>query len=72
MSEFKIRPYTKSQLARLYFPDSTDLAARHHLMRWIAHCKPLRESLDSANYNVRNRWYTPHQVRLIVEYLGEP
>lgn len=72
MSEFKIRPYSKSQLATIYFPGSTEMAVRRHLSRWIARNKQLCESLESTNYRVSNRWYTPHQVRLIVECLGEP
>lgn len=72
MSEFRIRPYTKSQLARLYFPESTEAVARNRMARWIARCRPLLEALESANYSINNHWYTPHQVRLIVEYFGDP
>ena len=31
MEEFKIRTYTKKELALLYFPDSTPQAAGKHL-----------------------------------------
>lgn len=72
MSEFKIRPYTKSQLAQMYFPESSDEAARRRLMRWIARCKPLVKALAEANYSPHNCMFSPRQVRLIVDYLGNP
>lgn len=72
MNEFKIRPFSKTQLAQLYFPDSTAVAARRRLMRWIMHCKPLVEALAEANYKPRSCWFSPRQVRLIVDFLGCP
>lgn len=72
MQEFKIRPYSKSQLAKIYFPELSTIAARHRLARWIARCKPLCEQLAESNYNKRSHWYTPNQVRCIISHLGEP
>lgn len=72
MLEFKIRPYTKTQLAQIYFPGSTEEAARRRLMRWIKHCKPLVKALGDANYSTHNMCFSPRQVRLIVDFLGIP
>lgn len=72
MQEFKIRPYTKSQLAQMYFPELSNVAARRRLARWIARCQPLCDKLADANYDKNSRWFTPNQVRCIVEHFGEP
>ena len=49
MSEFKIRAYGRMELAQLYSPQLTDIAAY-----------PKRRS------------FTPLEVRVIVDALGEP
>ena len=72
MEECKVRPYTKKELALLYFPDSTPQAAGKHLKAWILRNKPLMEELEKTGYQSRSKSYNPRQVRLIVDYLGEP
>lgn len=65
----------KYELALRYFPDApTKKAATDNLTRSINRCTPLLEALKSlpGGYNVREKTYTPQQVRLIYEYLGEP
>ncbi len=68
----RMRPYTKQELARLYFPDTPSHTAVNRLMRWINRCTPLREALREANYRDRNRLFTPRQTTLICQHLGEP
>ena len=63
----------KTELALKYFPQaSTPKQARDNLTRWINRCKPLSMALALHHYNTRSWYYTPQQVRLIYEYLGEP
>lgn len=69
---FKIRPYTKKELALLYFPDSNPRTAVNHLMAWIRRCPQLWEQLRSMGYYSNAKGFTPREVKAIVEQLGEP
>lgn len=68
----KIKSYPKSELAQMYFPDSTPHVATNHLTSWIRRCPALREALQYCNQPPRAKYYSAQAVRLIVEYLGEP
>ena len=70
--EFIIRQYTKKQLALMYFPDSNPRTAVKHLMAWIRLCTPLWSELQTTGYQKMSKNFTPRQVKLIIEYLGEP
>ncbi|MBO5314148.1 MAG: DUF4248 domain-containing protein [Prevotella sp.] len=70
--EFKIRAYTKKELALCYFPNSNPRTAVNHLMAWIRRCSSLWQRLQSMDYCVTSKDFTPRQVRAIVEELGEP
>ena len=73
MDTFIIRAYTKKELAQMYFPTaSTPHAAVNHLMEWIKRCSKLYESLVGIGYMKNAKFFTPREVSLIVEYLGEP
>lgn len=70
---FRIRPYSKRELAMLYFPctrnGETAVKNLHNLM----HRNPdLMKELAEARYQPRCRMLIPLQVRIIVCYLGEP
>jgi hypothetical protein len=67
-----IRTYTKKELALCYFPNSKPRTAVNHLMSWIGRCHQLSDHLKASGYQPSRKDFTPHQVRLIVEYLGEP
>ena len=41
----------KSELALLYFPDSTSAVATNRLMRWIYDCPPLMMELETVGYH---------------------
>ena len=64
---FTIRAYGKSELAMMYFPNSIKETAMKKMKYWL-----------NLNPNLRNlkplraKFYTPKQVQLIVEELGEP
>ena len=69
MEDFKIRMYTKKELALMYFPESMPRTAVNHLMAWIRLCTPLWDELLKMGYC---KAFSPKQVKAIVEYLGEP
>ena len=72
MEDFKIRIYTKKELALMYFPESMPRTAVNHLMVWIRKCKPLWEQLQGMGYTKTSKAFSPKQTKAIVEYLGEP
>ena len=71
-TDFKIRSYGKSELALLYLPDVTPNAARRTLNAWITVSPGLSERLHQTGLSASAHYYTPAQVRMIVEALGEP
>lgn len=65
----------KYELALKYFPNSpTKKATTDNLTRAINRCTPLLMALTRAEggYNVNEKSYSPLQVALIYEFLGEP
>nr|WP_294713335.1 DUF4248 domain-containing protein [Prevotella sp.] len=72
MEDFKIRMYTKKELALMYFPESMPRTAVNHLMAWIRLCTPLWDELLKMGYCKTSKSFSPKQVKAIVEYLGEP
>ncbi len=66
------KPYSKQELAMLYFPCSDPRTANNHLMRWIKNCPPLVQALEAHHYQRNAKFFTTPQVRKILEYLGEP
>ena len=70
---FEIRSYGKSELALLYFPNAqTANGALSNLRFWIRQCRDLQEALRACGMARQAKSYTPKEVALIVEYLGEP
>lgn len=72
MNTFRLREYGRTELAQLYCPDITPDAAWRKLRQWIDRFPGLNESLAANGYTPRCRSFTPAQVRLIIEALGEP
>ena len=62
----------KSELALLYFPDSTVAVATNRLMRWVHDCPPLMEELEAVGYHRSQKLLTSRQVSLIIRHLGDP
>ena len=69
---FHIRIYRKQELAMMYFPDVSKESACRNLRRWIQHCKDLYSRLEEIGYDKHRQFYLKREVRLIIEYLGEP
>ena len=72
MIEFKIRAYGRMELAQLYSPELTGIAAYRKMNKWIVRCPGLQERLLDLGYQPQRRSYTPLEVRAVVAALGEP
>ena len=70
--DFIIRPYTKKELALMYFPESSPETAVKHLRRWILHCPELHRELQATGYRATSHNFTARQTELIEHYLGCP
>ena len=69
---FRIKSYTKTELALLYNPHSQESSAIQNLYRWIRRCKPLVDELEAVGYNKYRHSFLKQEVEIIVKYLGEP
>lgn len=70
---FKIRPYTKRELAKLYFPDTVNEETAVANLRNLMRRNPeLLDELEEAHYRTRDKVFTPRQVGILVRFLGEP
>ena len=72
MKEFKIRAYGRMELAQLYSPQLTDIAAYRKMKKWIFLCPGLLQLLYDLGDESKRRSFTPLEVRVIVDALGEP
>ena len=70
--EFIIKAYGKAELAMLYSPDISEDAAVKRLSRYIRNTPHLLEKLLSTGYSSKNHTFTPRQVEIIVNAIGEP
>lgn len=72
-TEFRIRPYSKKELAALYFPDSRRSATAVANLRNLMLRNPsLMKELYEAGYRTTHRIFVPRWVAILVRYLGEP
>ena len=65
---FQYRTYGKGELALLYLPNILQQSAVDRFNEWIE----AAPGLLATGMNPRARYYTPAQVRLIIEVLQEP
>ena len=72
MNNFKIQPYTKKELALLYFPSADPHVAVNRLMMWIKRCQELHHTLVEQGYKKNVKWLSAREVGMIVRWLGEP
>ena len=70
MNEFKIRAYGRMELAQLYSPELTDIAAYRKMKKWISLCPGLLQRLYDLGYESKRRSFTPLEVRVICRRLG--
>lgn len=70
---FEIRTYGKSELAMLYFPNAlTPNGALSNLNFWIRRNTKLTKALQQCGMPPRSKSFSPKEVALIIDYLGEP
>lgn len=69
---FSLRAYGRTELAQAYCPQLSPGAAWQKLSMWINLYPGLPERLKAIGYSPRQRVFTPRQVAMIVEALGEP
>ena len=69
---FRIHSYSKGELASLYCPTIQQQSAVDKLNEWINAYPGLKENLETIGLRRNSRSYTPAQVRMITEALGEP
>ncbi len=69
---FPIRTYPKSELVHLYLPDLPIRSALHTWNEWVQFHPTLFKRLQRTGYRKSNKFFSPIQVRLIVEALGVP
>lgn len=70
--EFKVRTYKKSELALMYFPNSTKEAASRSFRRWLTRSSAMMNELDNVGYDKNRQYLLKTEVEIIVKYLGEP
>ena len=66
------RVYGHTELARLYFPGILDKSASSQLSSWINRDEDLMAELKKAGYKKGQRMYTPRQVAILRDHLGDP
>lgn len=72
MNTFKIKNYTKKELALMFFPDSEPRTAVRHLMSWIKRNKAISDYLTANGHNQFSKYFTSLEVGVIIHNLGEP
>ncbi len=70
--QFSIRSYGKGELAQYYIHDVQQQTAVKQFNEWIRTFPGLEQRLFEAGMSRTRRRYTPAQVRLIIDALGEP
>ena len=66
------RTWGHTELARLYFPGIQPKSASAQLARWIRLDEDLFVELTKAGNKKGQRMYSPRQVAILVDHLGEP
>lgn len=69
---FRLRQYGHSELALAYCPHLAPQSAWRKLKSWLQKHPGLREYFFTRNNLRGNRSFTPREVEMIVEALGEP
>ena len=63
----------RRDLAKLYFREMSDVEAVRSLRRWIEGCPKLMSALEDLSRPFKERLdLRATQVRIIMEYLGDP
>lgn len=66
------RAYGVTEFAQLYFPGQTPVIAYKCMWEWIRTSRGLKAKLEAAGWVKFQKLYTPKQVNVLVDHLGEP
>ena len=72
MKRFEIKDYNFGELAQMYYPDREYSTAMRRFREELQQTTGLSTALKSMNYKGKERMLTRSQVRVIVQYLGDP
>ena len=67
-----MKPITFAQLSQLYFDDYSAVWARKQMQRLLLANPVLKAEFEGMNYRNRQVRFTPRQLELIFQNLGEP
>ena len=66
------RAYGVTEFAQLYFPGRTPMVAYQRMWEWIRTSRGLKAKLEAVGWVKFQKLYTPKQVAVLVDHLGEP
>ncbi|MCD8318821.1 MAG: DUF4248 domain-containing protein [Paraprevotella sp.] len=68
----KQKTYDVTNLATLYFPDSTEKNARRRFFKVLRAERDLWERLTALHFGTYHRSFTPKQYEMVIDTLGKP
>ena len=72
MNHFKIKPYPFGELAQMYYPDHNYDSALRHFREEMHLTRGKWDAMTEQGYKENTKTLTRAQVRVIVQFLGEP
>lgn len=66
------RAYGVTEFAQLYFPGHKSVIAYKRMWEWIRTSQGLKTKLEAAGWVKFQKLYTPKQVAVLIDHLGEP
>jgi len=69
---FELRTFGFGELAQLYFPHVTKASASRKFSQWIYNSPELITKLTGLNWKKRSRYFTPKQVKALIEHFDPP
>lgn len=72
MREFQIKEYRFGELAQMYYPDHHYDRALRLFRREMHETRGMWEAMQAVGYKDYTKVLTRGQVKVIVQYLGEP
>jgi len=70
--KFETRTFGFGELAQLYFPYVTKASASRMFSQWIYNSPELITKLSELNWKKRAKYFTPKQVKIIIEWFDPP
>ena len=72
MEKFQIKEYRFGELAQMYYPDHHYNSALRLFRREMHETRGMWEAMQAVGYKDYTKVLTRGQVKVIVQYLGEP